>query len=151
MSNLAAVNQSKQELAVYQWPEWKIQDAARLSIELDRVIANYQRALDLNPNNASANRRLGQIELSYGEYESARKHLEVAYRQNPHDNATRQLLGEAYISTGNLQHGANLWRSVNNGQDQLSLRYFWYGHIGDFERQAAIRSVIEMTGQPLWE
>jgi hypothetical protein len=32
-----------------------------------------------------------------------------------------------------------LWAEVNNGQRQLDLRAFWYGYIGDGEREAAIR------------
>lgn len=124
-SNLATVQQSRAELSHYQWPDWPIQDAVRREIDLSSPIANYEQALALNSNNATANRRLGQIELSLGDYEEALSHLLAAYEMTPWDNATRQLLGEAYIVNGQVDDGAALWAGVNNAQDQLQIRAFW--------------------------
>ena len=81
----------------------------RREIDLSSPIANYEQALALNSNNATANRRLGQIELSLGDYEEALSHLLAAYEMTPWDNATRQLLGEAYIVNGQVDDGAALW------------------------------------------
>jgi O-antigen ligase len=141
-SNLAAVQQSRAELSRYQWPDWPIQDALRREIDLSRPIAAYKQALALNLNNASANRRLGQIELSLGDYEDSLAHLLTAYEMTPWDNATRQLLGEAYIVNGQVDEGAALWAEVNNAEDQLQIRAFWYEHIGDPERLAAIEAAL---------
>jgi tetratricopeptide (TPR) repeat protein len=141
-SNLAAVQQSRAELSRYQWPDWPIQDAVRREIDLSRPIANYEQALALNPNNSTANRRLGQIELSLGDYEDALAHLLAAYEITPWDNATRQLLGEAYIVNGQVDEGTALWAEVHNGEDQLQLRAFWYDYIGDPERLAAIEAAL---------
>ena len=141
-SNLAAVQQSRSELSLYRWPDWPIQDAVRREIDLSRPIANYEKALTLNPNNATANRRLGQIELSIGDYEDALAHLLASYERAPWDNATRQLLGEAYIVNGQAAEGAALWAGVNNTEDQLQIRAFWYEYIGDSERLAAIQAAL---------
>ena len=141
-SNLAAVRQSRAELSRYHWPDWPIQDAVRNEIILSSSIAAYEQALALNPNNATANRRLGQIELSLGEYEDALAHLSAAYERTPWDNATRQLLGEAYIVNGQVDEGAVLWAGINNGEDQLQLRAFWYEYIDDRERLAAIQAAL---------
>ena len=65
------------------------------------------RALALNPGNGTANRRLGQIMLSQGAYEQALVHLMMAYEATPWDNATRQLLGEAYLVNGRCRKGLN--------------------------------------------
>jgi len=140
LSNLAAVRQSRAELSLYSWPEWPIQDALRREIDLAPVIAGYEKALELNPGNVSANRRLGQIELSLGRYEDALGHLESAYKARSWDNAARQLYGEALLANGFVEDGAAMWRQVNNKQGQLSYREFWYKHIGDDERLAAVRS-----------
>ena len=130
-SNLAAVQQSRTELGVYEWPKWPVQDAVRREVDLSAVIAGYERALELQSDNTSANRRLGQIELSLGQYEKALFHLQKAYLATPWDNATRQLLGEAYIVTGDVQTGRELWKSVDNSINQLTIRRYWYDFLGE--------------------
>lgn len=138
ISNLTAVRQSQAELGIYEWPGWPIQDALRREVDLTGVTSGYERALAVNPSNAAANRRLGQVELSLGEYRDAQKHLELAYEQTPWDNATRQLLGEALLTNGRSADGKELWAGVNNAQGQLNARAFWYEFIADEERLAMI-------------
>lgn len=142
-ANLAAVEQSRTELSVYHWPEWVVQDALRRSLDMRPTVAHYEQALALNPHNASANRRLGQIELSLGEYEDALVHLQAAYEQTPWDHATRQLFGEALIVNGRLEEGAEMWATADRTNSQLTLRAFWYEYIGDSQRLAWVQSAIE--------
>jgi hypothetical protein len=138
-SNVAAVEQSRRELSVYHWPEWPVQDVVRREVDLSRAIASYERALRLDQENTSANRRLGQIELSLGQYEEALTHLQQAYLSAPWDNATRQMLGEAYITTGDVASGLALWRDADNSVNQLDIRRFWYEHLGDDPPLAFVR------------
>jgi len=141
-SNLGAIRQGRTELAAYSWPEWPIQDELRRQLDMSPALADYEKALALNPANVAANRRLGMIELSVGEYEDALSHLERAYAGARWDNATRQLLGEALIVNGRVTEGAALWETVNNGQGQLENRRFWYGYIGDAERLAWLEEAL---------
>ena len=133
-SNLGAVHQSRMELRTYQWPEHPVQDAVRREVDLGRPVADFERALALDPGNPSANRRLGQIELSLGEYEDALAHLQAAHMTEPGSGTTRQLLGEALVANGRLAEGAALWATVRNSEGQLRKRVFWYRHIGDAQR-----------------
>ena len=130
-AQLGAVSQTRAELSVYRWPEWPIQDALRRPlpgaaqpaappVDLGPAIARYEAALALDPANVTANRRLGQIELSRGQYEAARRHLEAAYGAAPGQRATRQLLGESYALAGDAAGAVALWRTVDLGQGQLS-------------------------------
>ncbi|MFN2233516.1 MAG: tetratricopeptide repeat protein, partial [Anaerolineales bacterium] len=96
--------------------------------------------LAINPGNTSANRRLGQIELSLGQYESVLSHLQSAYSAMTWDNAARQLYGEALIVNGLVDEGTALWQQVNDQQGQLSYREFWYEYIGDGVRLTAVRA-----------
>lgn len=137
-SNLGAVHQSQAELSVYDWPTWPIQDALRRKIDLSRPVAEYERALALDPGNASANRRLGQIELSLGEYADALRHLEAAYSAEPWSPTTQMLYGEALIVNGRLDEGRALWSGLEPGEGQFQGRLFWYRYIGDAERAAGI-------------
>lgn len=128
-ANLGTVAQTRAELSVYHWPDTPIQDALRRSggVDLTMAIAHYRAALALDPANASANRRLGQIELSQGEYDNARQHLQAAYDSAPQQRATRQLLGECYALNDSADRAVELWRTIDLGQSQLDIRQWWYG------------------------
>jgi tetratricopeptide (TPR) repeat protein len=139
-SNVAAVEQSRVELRSYAWPAWPLQDELRRQLDISRAVDYYERALALDPRNPSANRRLGQIELSVGEYEDALGHLTAAYELTPWDSATRQLMGEAYVVNGRLAEGSELWSTVDARHKQIELRAFWYEYIGDTQRLSWIRS-----------
>jgi hypothetical protein len=138
-SNLGAIHQSQTELSVYSWPEWPIQDEVRRQVSLEQSVAEFERALALDPWNATANRRLGMIALSLGEYGAALEHLEAAYGAEPWSHTTRQLLGEAYIANGRLEEGQALWDGLSNAQQQLDHRAWWYQYIGDMERAEWMR------------
>jgi hypothetical protein len=138
-SNLGAVHQSQAELSVYSWPEWPIQDAVRRATDISKPVSEFERALALNPRNSTANRRLGMIELSLGEYEDALEHLEAAHAVEADSMTTKQLLGEALVVNGRLEEGRALWTGVSNELGQLQARASWYEHIGDAERATRIQ------------
>jgi O-antigen ligase len=140
--NLGAVHQSQAELSVYSWPDWPLQDEVRRSIDLSRPISEFERALALDPRNATAHRRLGMIDLSMGRYEQALPHLEAAYVAEPSSDVTRSLLGEAYVANGRLAEGLILLSSVGDSGGRLAARVFWYGYIGDEERQEWMRQAM---------
>jgi hypothetical protein len=142
-SNLGAVRQSQAELSLYSWPQWPIQDALRREVDLSQAVSRFERALSLDPRNATANRRLGMIDLSLADYESALPHLQSAYDVEPWSTTTRQLLGEALIVNGRLDEGQVLWARVSAEQGQLAARYYWYQHIDDAQRASWILQAAE--------
>ena len=131
-ANLGAVAQTRAELAIYHWPEWPIQDELRRNqaIDLTPAINHYKTALSINPDNLTALRRLGQIEISLGNYDAAQHYLEAAYRVAPDQRATRQMLGEIYAINGNVPEAIDLWQPLDLRQGQLDARQWWYYHIG---------------------
>jgi O-antigen ligase len=145
LANMAAIQQSQAELSIYSWPEWKLQDEVRRQVDLENSISLYEQALIIDTKNTAANRRLGQIALSMGWYDLARTLLVTAYQQRPWDNAIRQMLGEALIINGQQTEGEILWASVNNEQDQLEIRRFWYDYINEPEFSAFIQRAIEIN------
>lgn len=148
LANLGAVRQSQIELGAYSWPEWPIQDALRRATDLSEPVGYFERALALDASNVTANRRLGQIELSLGEYEEALQHLEAAYKAEPWSPTARLLYGEALIVNGQVEEGAALWATVNQAQNPLGARVYWYGSLEDAERAAWIKQAAEAAGQP---
>lgn len=146
-TNLGALQQTQQELALYDWPEWPIQDELRRTgaVDMAPIMARYQAALVSNPRQAAANRRLGQIELALGDYAAARGHLTAAYAAAPGQRATRQLLAESDAIAGDVQAAARLLRTVDLGQSQLQGRIFWYKHIGEPQYAALIEQAGELA------
>ena len=114
-ADLGAVSQTKAELSVYSWPAWPIQDELRRSSEIDlrQAIEQYRSALALDPYNVTAHRRLGQI-TCHRATTGLRKtiwSLPIWWLQI--NGQTRQLLGEAYAVTGELERARQLWQTTD--------------------------------------
>ncbi|HQY95149.1 tetratricopeptide repeat protein, partial [Caldilinea sp.] len=129
-ANLGVTAQTQAELFLYTWPEWPMQDALRRSpaIDLEPAVARYQAALAIDPTDAVANRRLGQIALSQGDLSQARVLLEAAYLHSPAHVATRLLLGEVYALDGETTRAAALWQTIDVHLGQLAGRRWWVNH-----------------------
>lgn len=149
IANLGALSQTQAELSVYEWPRIPIQDELRRSniIDLTTAITLYHAALAIDPLNTTANRRLGQIEISLGKYNAARKHLEAAYAASPSNRATRQMLGELYAIDGNKERAIALWKTIDVSKDQLEFRKWWYDHIGKPTQAVSMKSAIDLLTQ----
>ncbi len=141
-ANLGALSQTRAELSVYRWPAWPIQDELRRSpaVDLGPAIAHYEQALALDPGNATANRRLGQIALARGDYASAGAYLAAAYRNDYANRPTRQMYGEWLAIDGQADAAAALWRTLTLDAGQIPGRIWWFQHIGRPELAAALQA-----------
>jgi tetratricopeptide (TPR) repeat protein len=146
-SNVGAFRQTRVELSVYRWPEWPIQDAVRTSRAelLADAVAHYKRALALNPQNAPAIRRLGQIELSLGQFDSARRHLVSAYRSAPNHQATGQLYGESLAVTGEPARAAKVWQGLHVEGNRIEIREWWHRNASDRQRAQWMSEAVALT------
>lgn len=149
-ANIGTFSQTKAELSEYSFPEWEIQDMLRRDgfVDLNLAQKHYQNALQSNPTNTTAHRRLGQIALSTGDYSLARQHLEMAYATSPEQRVTRQLLGEAYAAQGDISGAARLWESVPYAfRQHLAARQFWYQSINAQDELNWLEASIAKVGQ----
>jgi O-Antigen ligase len=130
-ASFGALRQTQIELSVYADggnTRWGIPDAVRLA-QRDRLveaIAHYREALRIDPANETANRRLGQIELTLAQYDAARTYLTRAYQADPLARNTRLLLGEAMAIGGDESRAAELWRAVVRRDEALGIREAWH-------------------------
>ena len=149
IANLGAVAQTRAELSRYQWPTWGVQDAVRRdgAVDLTEATKSYAAALAIDPQNATANRRLGQINLSQGDYGAAKQHLEIAYAASPLQRATRQLLGELEAIDGNASRAVELWRTIDMRHGQLDLRKSWYEQVGVHKESARLSAAIDLLAE----
>jgi len=102
----------------------------------------YHEALAADPSNRVAHRRLGQIDLSLGDYESAKRHLAVAYQADPGYATTRQMYGESLALSGRVDEAAAIWADTPLDQGQLDIRQQWYDSLGDGRRAEAFRQAV---------
>lgn len=135
-ANLGAVYQTWADLSP------NLDDATR-SAYLERATAHFERALQWNPAQPTANRRLGMVALERREFAQAVRYLERAYAQEPHNQATLKALGYAYLWRGRLAEAQPLFARVEF-QSRLvgELRYYhwWWGRQGN-------RQLAEYAGQ----
>ncbi|MBX2998563.1 MAG: O-antigen ligase family protein [Caldilineaceae bacterium] len=148
-ANVGAIRQADAELSVYEWPAWPMQDALRRSHKIDLAPAQeeYARALAMDGSNVTANRRLGQIALSQGEYEDACRFLERAHTGAPTQLTIKQLLGECYAIGGRVEEAADLWREIRFDPDRLRMREWWYSSIDEKEQARYILAAADRVAQ----
>jgi hypothetical protein len=140
-----ALQQTRAELSVYRWPEIPLQDVLRQDSrgEIASATGFYQQALNIDPGNATAQWRLGQIDLAQRRYAEACQHLASAYGAEPERRAIRQLLGECDALAGRVNQAVELWRTIDTNEDQLVLRQWWYEtYLGDAESASKLNLAI---------
>ncbi|MGL4649066.1 MAG: O-antigen ligase family protein, partial [Caldilineaceae bacterium] len=131
-ANLGAVAQSRAELTAYLRPTGAerpfLQDAIRRSQSalLAPAVSFFNAALETDPANSTAHRRLGQIALAQGNLTVASEHLQAVVAVQPGDRVARQLLGELAALQNRPAEAVSRWRTVDLGQDQLLVRQWWY-------------------------
>ena len=126
LTNVGALRQQRAELWGYSAEKFGMQDAVRRDIDLQPVIAQYEAALQIDPGQPAAHRRLGQIALARKDIDAACAHFRAAWDSNPANRATRQFMGECAALDGDVATAERFWRSVDINQGQLQLRYAWY-------------------------
>jgi O-antigen ligase len=140
-----ALRQTRAELSVYRWPDIPMQDVLRQNSqgEIASAAGFYQHAIDIDPGNATAQWRLGQIDLAQGQYAEACRHLAAAYGAAPEQRAIRQLLGECDALDGRVDLAVELWRTIDTSEEQLTLRSWWYEtYLGDAECASRLNLAI---------
>ena len=145
-ANLGALAQNGIELPDYHYEKWGMQDNLRRSgaIDLAPALLRYRQALAFDPANATANRRLGQIELATGEFDTAKAHLQAAFDVTPGFRASRQLQGESLAIDGMISEAVDLWSSIDAAQGQLDQRLSWYqSFVKDEMRAARIAAAMQ--------
>lgn len=131
-ANVGAIYQAQADLSP------NVDDATR-EVIMTRASVYFEHALDLNPSQAVANRRLGMMALERQDFETAIIYLERAYTQEPQNQAILKTLGYAYLWTGQLDQAQELFWQVDF-QSRLvgELRYWhWWWSTKDQENLSA--------------
>lgn len=144
-ANLGAVLQTRVELSLYHRPEWSFQDQVRRQAwqHLAPAESQFATAMQLDPLQPTAHRRIGEILLARGELERAQAHLTAAYVVAPYDRATRQMLGEVLALRGDVTGALQMWRGLDVSQGQLVVREWWYQAFGQPEQAERFSHAVQ--------
>ncbi len=117
-ANLGSLAQTQVELGQYEFPE-RLVEYTRRDADLTRAENYFRQALVLDRSNVTANQRLALIALARGNYAEALTRAETAYGQNANDAVTWQLLGDAYLASGQLDQAYVYWSKVDDAPSRL--------------------------------
>jgi tetratricopeptide (TPR) repeat protein len=122
-SNLGAVQMAKVELADFPSGKWEWNDHR---LTLDKIQPIFLQALLENPNNPTANYRLGLIALQKQDFSSAINFLQQAYHVEPGHPGIRKTLGLGFAWLGRFDQAQALLKDVPEARDEMSAySYYW--------------------------
>jgi O-antigen ligase len=143
-ANRGALEQARVELVGYLEEGFDLVQV-RAGADYGRAVGHFERALALDPEQPTANLRLGLIRLGRGEDEAAIPLLERAYERRPGLQAAQQALAEAYLAVGRLEESAVLWAGVDEAETKLKQTRGRYQARGDRTRSADAAWILEQV------
>ena len=148
-ANLGAVEQTRAELGVYEWPLYPSQDSVRRAGGADLALAMdlLAKALQSNPSNRTANFRLGQLALANNNRDAAGEYLSIAHAHARLARAVPFLLGEIAASKGDTVEAVRLWQEARADERQLASRQLWYDYIGEGDTALLIEEIGQIIAQ----
>jgi len=138
-SNLGAV-----ELSQWQLAGWPDQTQAVDPADLAEAQSMFEQAAALDPQNRTAQQRLGELALQQRDFDLAVTHLEAAYQIDPGHRGVRKELGYALVWQGRLSGAAPLLQTIPEAVGELNTYAWWWKTQG--RPDLALRSA-EMAGR----
>ena len=123
-ANLGALSQTRQELSRYDPTHFDnpTLDQVRQTTDLSAAQADFQKALDYQPANATALERLAMIALARGEYAQALEWTSRAWQAGERDQVTRLLYGDALAANGQPEQAALILQGLTWAEGRLLLQ-----------------------------
>jgi len=122
-ANLGAVQMSQAELKNFPANQWA---TSEIVSTLEPAESTLQAALQYDPQNQTANYRLGLISMLRGNYEFAAANLETAHQGAPNHRGITKNLGFAYVWLGELDKAQALLGRIPEAQDEMEIYIWWW-------------------------
>jgi len=126
-ANLGAVEMARVELAGFPGTGWDEGSEAGL---LAPAEAYFLQALAYNPDNRTANHRLGLIAMQRRDFATAVSYLETAHRIDDDHRGINKNLGYSYAWLGKFEQAAPLLNQIPEASQELSTYIWWWGTQG---------------------
>jgi hypothetical protein len=136
-ANLGALQMSQLELKNFPTGQWATSDMAP---KLEAAEFTLQVALQYDPQNQTANYRLGLMSMLRRDYESAVANLETAYHEAPNHRGIIKNLGYSYVWLGELDKAQALLGRIPEAQNEMKVYIWWWETQGrpDLSENASI-------------
>ena len=122
-ANLGAVQMSKIELSGFPSDQWA--DGTAL-LELHPAIEMFRLALDYNPNNRTANHRLGLIAMFGRDYSTAISYLDKANQLDPNHRGILKTLGYSYVWSGEFDLALPYLEDIPEAKKEMRAYIWWW-------------------------
>jgi len=123
-SDLGAVAMSKVDLEVFPGGGWVGPGIAGRMGEAEQAL---QTSLVLDPNNRTANQRLGMISMLRQDFEAGSRYLSSAYRETPEHRGVLKSLGFCRVWLGDFAGARELLLQIPEAQEELDAYVWWWG------------------------
>ena len=136
-ANLGAVQLAKVELDGFPDSGWA---GIEIVSRLDKADEALRSSLQFDPENRTANQRLGMISMLRRDFSSAVKYLETAHNQTPSHRGIIKSLGFSYVWQGDLVMAQPLLSQTPEALEELDVYIWWWGTQGrdDLSENAAL-------------
>ncbi len=122
-ANVGAVKMAKVDLADYPADKWS--EGENL-FQLAPAEIDFQRALVLQPDNQTANYRLGLIRMSARDFDAATEYLQNAYDQDGENRGVIKNLGYSYLWFGEIEKAESLLARIPEAKHELGVYIWWW-------------------------
>ena len=126
-ANLGAVQMSQAELKNFPTNQW---ETSEIVSRLEPAQSTLQTALQYEPQNQTANYRLGLISMLRRDFKSAAANLEAAYQDTPNHRGIIKNLGYCYVWLGDLDKAQKLLDRIPEAQNEMKVYIWWWGTQG---------------------
>ncbi len=101
--------------------------------------AHFLQALQLQPNQRTANHRLGLLALERRDFIQVAAYLETALQSSPGHRGIRKTLGYTYTWLGNYDQALELLKTIPEAGQEMQVYVWWWGEQGrpDLSTRAA--------------
>lgn len=136
-ANLGALQMSQAELKNFPTNEWATSDMVD---RLKGAESTLQSALQYDPQNQTANYRLGLISMLRQDFKTAAVSLETAYQQAPNHRGIIKSLGYCYVWLGDIEKAQTLLEQIPEAQNEMKVYIWWWETQGraDLSKNASI-------------
>ena len=121
-ANRGAIEMARIELSDFPTGRWS--EGEHLS-RLESAERNFQQAVAYQPNNRTANHRLGLIRMAAMDYASASMYLQIAYGDDPSHRGVIKNLGYSYLWSGDMDRARMLLSKLPEAKYELG-EYIWW-------------------------
>lgn len=126
-ANLGAIQMSQVQLKDFPTNEW---ETAEIVPRLEMAETTLQTALRYEPQNQTANYRLGLISMLRQDFQTAAAKLDMAYEQAPSHRGIIKSLGYCYVWLGDMDKAQPLLDHIPEAQDEMKVYIWWWGTQG---------------------